>query len=135
MVRPWLRVLAGMLLALAASAQLGTLAHLVLVPHVRCAEHAAIEHAHEAHGDEAADAPSDHAPSSHHDALHAASDGDHGHDACSALALCTVATPAVMDATSRDLPRDVALAMPRAHAPPHLVSRALELAPKTSPPA
>ncbi|UJR85087.1 hypothetical protein [Sandaracinus amylolyticus] len=124
MPRPWFRLVASALLAVCATAQLGTLAHLALVRHVRCAEHARIEHADEAHETHA------HVD---HDAL--SGRDDHAHDGCALDALRLVAAPTILDAPSRIVAFDVSHLDDAPHDAPHLAARVLDHAPKTSPPA
>ncbi|AKF11419.1 hypothetical protein DB32_008568 [Sandaracinus amylolyticus] len=116
--------MASALLAVCATAQLGALAHLALVRHVHCAEHARVEHADDAH---AAHAHVD------HDAL--SSRDDHAHDGCALDALRTVAAITIHEAPSRVVAFDVSSLHTAPHDTPRLAARVLDHAPKTSPPA
>jgi hypothetical protein len=144
MARTPLRWLTYTALTVFVTAQLGALTHLVLVPHVRCEAHGAIEHGdpdHEHAGHEVAassggSAHGDavHTDAVHTDAVHADADA-HGHDGCALLALRPVATLPSLEAPSRPLTPVHARARARAPDAPLLACRALDHAPKTSPPA
>jgi hypothetical protein len=122
------------LAVLCLATQLSSVAHLVLVEHVRCTEHGAWIHA----GDEHARAHVEHsasasdAPAVVPDAGAAAE--DHEHDHC--LASTERRKLALLLLASAELPplRPTALAATADHAT-HVVARAVHtLAPKTSPP-
>jgi hypothetical protein len=125
-----LRLLACVALALGATAQLGALLHLAVVPHVHCETHGAIEHG-------GAHADGDHAHAAAHVGASLEADGssDHGHEQCSSLA--TRDERAAVPATALLLAAGVSTPPSTARAPSalRLASRALDLAPKTSPPA
>jgi hypothetical protein len=144
MARTPLRWLTYTALTVFVTAQLGALTHLVLVPHVRCEAHGAIEHGSLEHGDgdhghaaqhgDAVHTDAVHTDAAHTDAVRADADA-HGHDGCALLALRPVATLPSLEAPSRPLAPVHARARARAPDAPLLACRALDHAPKTSPPA
>lgn len=142
MPRTPFRLLACFVLVLAASAQLGALVHLAVVPHVRCEAHGAIEHgdvehdAHGAHGAQAGHAHADVDESAARGSAVTGGESEHGHELCETLAMRDERALGLAAAPVA-LARPPLLSASIEHAPaaPRLASRALDHAPKTSPPA